>query len=207
MNSDSTSIAQSEDDCFEKNNATASGKTIVLGVTGSIAAYKAADLASLLVKAGHRVHALLTHGAAAFVTPLTLQTMTRQPVICSWEDESRGWQPGHIALAQAADLLLIAPATAHALAQLAHGLAPDPLMATYLALPRGTPVLLAPAMNSKMWSHPATQRNLAQLRADGCTVIEPSSGLLACGDEGIGRLAAVEDIAAAAAALLGAAMD
>lgn len=174
----------------------------MLGVTGSIAAYKTADLASLLVKAGHTVHALLSHGATSFVTPLTMQTMTRQPVICSWEDEARSWQPGHIALAQAADLLLIAPATAHALAQLAQGLAPDPLTATYLALPRTTPVLLAPAMNGKMWLHPATQRNMTQLRADGCHVIEPSSGLLACGDEGVGRLAPVEDIAAAVCQLL-----
>lgn len=169
---------------------------IVLGITGSIAAYKAADLASQLVKLGHEVHVVMTHSATEFITPLTLQTLTRQPVLVSLEDEKQSWKPGHIDLADRADLLLVAPATANAIGNFANGLAPDPLTSIYLALPRATPVLIAPAMNGKMWLHPATQRNLAQLTADGCQFIGPAEGDLACGYEGIGRLAPVEEILA-----------
>jgi len=171
--------------------------TIVLGITGSIAAYKAADLASQLVKRGHRVDVVMTRTAAEFITPLTLQTLTRRPVLVSLEDEKQAWKPGHIELADGADLLLVAPATADALGHFANGLAPDSLSSVYLALPRATPVLLAPAMNGKMWDHPATRRNVATLRADGCQFVEPAEGDLACGYQGIGRLAAVEDILAA----------
>ncbi len=175
---------------------------ILLGITGSIAACKAADIASQLVKAGHEVHALMTHCATRFVAPLTLQTLTRNPVLAGPDDESHAWKPGHIDLADRAALLLVAPATANTLAQFAHGLAPDPLSATYLALPRSTPVLIAPAMNGKMWLHPATQRNVAQLAADGCHFVGPATGDLACGYQGPGRLAPVEQILAAAAALV-----
>jgi phosphopantothenoylcysteine decarboxylase/phosphopantothenoylcysteine decarboxylase/phosphopantothenate--cysteine ligase len=171
--------------------------TIVLGITGSIAAYKAADLASQLVKRGHEVHVVMTRAAAEFITPLTLQTLTRRPVLVSLDDEKQAWKPGHIELADGADLFLVAPATADALGHFANGLAPDPLSSVYLALPRATPVLLAPAMNGKMWDHPATRRNVATLRADGCHFVEPAEGDLACGYQGVGRLAAIEDILAA----------
>jgi phosphopantothenoylcysteine decarboxylase len=169
---------------------------IVLGISGSIAAYKAADLASQLVKQGHEVHVVMTRAATEFITPLTLQTLTRQPVLVSLEDEKQSWKPGHIDLADRADLLLVAPATANILGNFANGLSPDPLSSIYLALPRKTPVLIAPAMNGKMWLHPATQRNVAQLEADGCRFIGPVEGELACGYEGIGRLAPVEKILA-----------
>ena len=174
---------------------------IVLGISGSIAAYKAADLTSQLVKQGHTVHAVMTRSATEFITPLTLQTLTRHPVLVSLEDEKNSWKPGHIELADKADLLLLAPASANLLGQLANGLAPDPLTSVYLALPRSTPVLIAPAMNGKMWQHPATQRNVSQLKNDGCQFIDPAEGELACGYEGIGRLATVEDILARVAAI------
>lgn len=174
---------------------------IVLGISGSIAAYKAADLASQLVKLGHEVHVVMTRSAVEFIAPLTFQTLTRQPVLVSLEDEKQSWKPGHIELADQADLLLVAPATANTLANFANGLAPDTLSSIYLALPRTTPVLIAPAMNGKMWLHPATQRNLAQLSADGCTFVGPAEGDLACGYEGIGRLAPVEEILAGIAEL------
>lgn len=170
---------------------------IVLGISGSIAAYKAADLASQLVKRGHEVRVVMTRSATEFVTPLTLQTLTRQPVLVTLEDEKHSWRPGHIQLADGADLFLVAPASANVLGNFANGLSPDPLSSVYLALPRTTPVLIAPAMNGKMWLHPATQRNIARLKEDGCTFIGPVEGELACGYEGIGRLAAVEEILAA----------
>lgn len=173
---------------------------IVLGIAGSIAAYKAADIASQLVKSGHHVHAVMTRAACEFITPLTLQTLTRNPVLVSLEDEKQSWKPGHIELADSADLFLVAPASAHLLAEFANGLAPDPLTSIYLALPRTTPVIIAPAMNGKMWLHPATQRNLATLKADGCHFVEPAEGFLACGYEGKGRLAAVDEILAEVAA-------
>jgi len=172
---------------------------ILLGITGSIAAYKAADLASQLVKAGHEVHTVMTRAATEFITPLTLQTLTRQPVLVTLEDEKQSWKPGHIELADLADLFLVAPLSANVLAEFANGLAPDPLTSCYLALPRTTRVLLAPAMNGKMWLHPATQRNVAQLRADGCEFVGPDTGDLACGYQGIGRMAPVEEILRAVA--------
>ncbi len=169
---------------------------IVLGISGSIASYKAADLASQLVKLGHEVHVVMTRSATEFITPLTLQTLTRQPVLVSLEDEKQSWKPGHIELADHADLFVVAPASANVIGNFANGLAPDPLASIYLALPRTTPVLIAPAMNGKMWLHPATRRNVARLTEDGCRFIGPSQGDLACGYEGIGRLAAVEEILA-----------
>lgn len=174
---------------------------ITLGITGSIAAYKAADLASQLVKLGHVVDVVMTRSATEFITPLTLQTLTRQPVLVSLEDETQSWKPGHIELADQCDLFLVAPATANIIGAFANGLAPDPLSSIYLALPKDTPRLIAPAMNGKMWLHPATQRNVAQLIADGCAFIDPAEGDLACGYEGIGRLADINDILAAVAAV------
>jgi len=167
---------------------------IILGITGSIAAYKAADLASQLVKQGHSVHAVMTRSATEFITPLTLQTLTRNPVVVSLEDEKQSWKPSHIDLADQADLFLVAPATANVLANFANGNAPDPLSSIYLALPRTTRVLIAPAMNGKMWLHPATQRNVDRLKQDGCGFVGPAEGELACGYEGIGRLSSVEEI-------------
>jgi phosphopantothenoylcysteine decarboxylase/phosphopantothenoylcysteine decarboxylase/phosphopantothenate--cysteine ligase len=172
--------------------------TIVLGITGSIAAYKAADLASQLVKAGHEVHAVMTRAATEFITPLTLQVLTRNPVLVTLEDEKQSWKPGHIELADRADLFLVAPASADVIGNFANGLAPDPLSSIYLALPRTTAVVIAPAMNGKMWQHPAVQRNVARLQEDGCRFIGPAEGDLACGYQGIGRMAPVEEILAAA---------
>lgn len=175
---------------------------VVLGITGSIAAYKAADLTSQLTKAGHQVHCVMTRTATEFITPLTLQVLSRHPVLVTLEDEKNSWKPGHIELADTADLFLVAPACADTLGQFANGLSPDPLSSIYLALPRTTPTLIAPAMNGKMWHHPATQRNLATLQQDGCHVIDPAEGDLACGYQGTGRLAPVEDIVAASQKLL-----
>jgi phosphopantothenoylcysteine decarboxylase/phosphopantothenate--cysteine ligase len=173
---------------------------IVLGVSGSIAAYKAADLTSRLAKRGHDVHVVMTRNATEFVAPLTFQTLSRNPVTVSVFDEKKTWHPGHIALADRAQLLLIAPATANVLAKLSYGIADDALSAISLATL--APVLVAPAMNGKMWQHPATQENVARLRARGVEFIGPEEGLLACGYEGIGRLWNVEDIAARAEAIL-----
>lgn len=168
---------------------------IILGVTGSIAAFKAADIASQLVKRGHDVHVVMTREAAEFLTPLTLQVLSKNPVTVDMFDEKESWRPGHIAMADNADLLLVAPATAHLIAQFAHGLAPDTLTAIYLAT--RAPVLVAPAMNGKMWQHPATQSNVATLRERGVAFIGPDDGMLACGYEGVGRLWPVEGILAA----------
>ncbi len=173
---------------------------IILGVTGSIAAYKAADLTSLLTKAGHEVTCVLTSEALEFVTPLTLQTLSRRHVITDLFAEKNGWQPSHIHLADTADLLLIAPATANILAAMAYGFANDAL--TAIALATRAPILIAPAMNGKMWQHPATQHNVQMLRERGAHFVEPAEGLLACGYEGIGRLAPIEDIVSAAHCVL-----
>ncbi len=170
-------------------------KRIVLGVTGSIAAFKAADIASRLVKAGHQVNVVMTTDAQAFITPLTLQTLSKQPVVTGFYDEKQAWCPGHIELADAADLMLIAPATAHCLAQLAQGLAQDTL--TAVALATRASMLIAPAMNGNMWLHPATQRNVATLQEWQVDFEGPDPhGMLACGYEGVGRLAPVEAIVA-----------
>lgn len=171
-------------------------KRILLGISGSIAAYKAAELASRLVRLGHAVDVVMTRHATEFVTPLTMQTLTRRAVLVSLEDEKQSWKPGHIELADAADVFLCAPATANTLANFAHGLAPDSLSSVYLALPRETPVYLAPAMNGKMWLHPATLRNVEVLKGDGCRIIGPGTGDLACGYQGPGRMAEVDEILA-----------
>ncbi len=171
-------------------------KLIVLGVTGSIAAYKAADIASQLVKLGADVHAVMTKEATRFLAPLTLQTLSRNPVGVDLWDEGQGWQPGHIELADKADLLLVAPATAHTIACFALGLAPDLLTSIYLATAAKAPVMIAPAMNGKMLDHPATRHNLKLLRDRNHIIIEPDQGLLACGYEGKGKLSSVEKIIA-----------
>jgi len=177
-------------------------KNIVLGVTGSIAAHKAADLASALTKAGHHVRVVMTADAQRFITPLPFKTLSRHPVITDLYDEEEGWKPTHIRLADEADLLLVAPATANVMAKLAHGLADDALTCIALALNPKAKILLAPAMNGKMWLHAATQENVATLKARGVAFIGPEEGMLSCGYEGIGRLWPVEQIAAHAQELI-----
>ena len=179
-----------------------SPRLAVLGVTGSIAAHRAADLASLLVKAGHIVRVVMTADAQRFITPLPFKTLSRGPVITDLYDEEEGWKPAHIRLADEADLLLVAPATANVIAKLALGLADDALTCVALALNPKAKLVLAPAMNGKMWLHPATQQHVATLKARGAEFLGPDEGMLSCGYEGIGRLLPVEQIAARAGALL-----
>jgi phosphopantothenoylcysteine synthetase/decarboxylase len=171
---------------------------IILGVTGSIAAHKAADLASLLTKAKRDVRVVMTADAQKFIMPLPFKTLTRNPVVTNLYDEDEGWKPTHIELADAADLLLIAPATANVIAKLAHGIADDALTCIALALNPKAKILIAPAMNGKMWLHPATQANVKILKSRGVEFIGPDEGMLSCGYEGIGRLWPVEKIAARA---------
>src|SRR5437667_2590718 len=142
-------------------------KNIVLGVTGSIAAHKAADLASLLTKQGCELRVVMTADALHFITPLPFKTLSRHAVITDLYDEEEGWQPTHIKLADEADLLLVAPATANILAKLAHGIADDALTCIALALNPQAKILIAPAMNGKMWQHPATQENVKTLQKRG----------------------------------------
>lgn len=174
---------------------------IVLGVTGSIAAHKAIEVASQLTKAGRRVQVVLTADAQRFVQPLPFKTLSRQPVVTDLYDEEEGWRPTHIRLADEAALLLVAPATANTLAKLALGLADDALSCLALALNPQAKVLLAPAMNGKMWLHPATQGHVTTLRSRGAEFIGPEEGLLSCGYEGLGRLWPVEGIVSRALAL------
>lgn len=173
---------------------------VILGVTASIAAYKAADLASRLRKEGANVFVVMTPDATQFIGALTLQTLSRNPVVTNLFDEKNGWQPGHIELADKAALLLIAPATAQILAEMALGMTSNALGA--IALATRAPILIAPAMNGKMWTHPATQGHVATLKSRGAEFIGPEEGLLACGYEGIGRLWNVDGIVAKARELL-----
>jgi phosphopantothenoylcysteine decarboxylase len=179
-------------------------KNIVLGVTGSIAAHKAVDIASLLTKDGCDVHVVMTADAQRFITPLPFKTMSRHPVVTDLYDEEEGWKPAHIELADNADLLLIAPATANILAKLAHGIADDALTCIALALQPNARVLVAPAMNGKMWQHAATQANVATLKERRVEFVGPEEGMLSCGYEGVGRLALVERVVDRARALLAA---
>ena len=178
-----------------------SAPVIIVGVTGSIAAYKAADLVSKLGKRGFEVHVVMTHGAQEFITPLTMQTLSKNPVVTS-VFESGDWKPTHIDLADRAALLLIAPATANILAELAHGLAGNPLCE--IALATLAPVLIAPAMNGKMWQHAATRQNVALLKSRGVEFIGPEDGMLACGYEGAGRLWSTDDIVERASQIIAA---
>jgi phosphopantothenoylcysteine synthetase/decarboxylase len=180
----------------------ANAKNILLGVTGSIAAHKAADLASQLTKQGCAVHVIMTADALRFITPLPFKTLSRHPVVTDLYDEEEGWKPAHIELADQADLLLVAPATANTLAKLALGIANDALSCVALALNPKARILIAPAMNGKMWLHPATQQNVATLKSRGAEFIGPEEGLLSCGYEGLGRLWPVEKVAQRALELL-----
>jgi len=179
------------------------GKNIVLGVTGSIAAHKAADLASLLAKQGCEVRVVMTADALRFITALPFKTLSRHPVVTDLYDEEEGWRPTHIKLADEADLLLIAPATANIIAKMAHGIADDAITCIALAINAKAKTLIAPAMNGKMWLHPATQQNAASLKARGAEFIGPDEGLLSCGYEGLGRLWPVEKIAGRVMDLMG----
>lgn len=176
---------------------------VVLAVTGSIAAHRAVEVASQLVKAGCCVRVVMTADAQRFVTPLPFKTLSRGPVVTDLYDEEEGWKPSHVRLADEADLLLVAPATANTLARLAHGLADDALGCIALALNPDVPVLVAPAMNGKMWLHPATQANVATLAGRGVEFLGPDTGLLSCGYEGVGRMLGVEAIVARVLAVLG----
>ncbi|WP_284638926.1 bifunctional phosphopantothenoylcysteine decarboxylase/phosphopantothenate--cysteine ligase CoaBC [Paenibacillus silviterrae] len=171
------------------------GKTIVLGVSGGIAVFKAAALTSKLAQAGAKVQVILTESASKFVTPLTFQTLSRQPVAIDTFDEKDPSVVQHIDLADRADLVVIAPATANIIGKMAHGLADDMLSTTLLATT--APILVAPAMNVHMYTHPAVQENLKTLADRGVYFVEPGTGQLACGYVGKGRLAEPEEILAA----------
>ena len=175
------------------------GRKIVIGVTGSIAAYKACELVRLFVKNGDDVHVVMTDHALEFVTPLTFRTLSRNPVQNRMFTEPLSWKPDHIGLAESADLLVVAPATANILAKMAHGLADDLLSS--VALATKAPVLVAPAMNTGMWENPATQANMDTLKARGVRFVQPGDGDLACGTAGVGRMSEPAEIFAAAQAL------
>ncbi|MCD8346885.1 MAG: bifunctional phosphopantothenoylcysteine decarboxylase/phosphopantothenate--cysteine ligase CoaBC [Lachnospiraceae bacterium] len=168
------------------------GKTILLGVTGSIAAYKAANLASLLRKQHADVHVILTKNGGQFITPVTFETLTGNKCLIDTFDRNFQFQVEHVELAKRADLALVAPASANTIAKLAYGMADDMLTTTILACT--CPKLVAPAMNTRMYENPVTQRNLHTLEAYGWTVIEPASGHLACGDEGKGKFPDEQEI-------------
>lgn len=161
--------------------------TVVLAVTGSISAYKACEIVRLLVKDSIDVRVAMTDAATKFVTPLTFQTLSKNPVSLDPFVPFGAWEPGHIALATRADVYAVAPATADVIAKLANGLADD--IVTSTALATRAPLLIAPAMNTLMWEHPATQANVETLRKRGATFVEAAPGELACGATGKGRLA------------------
>ncbi len=174
-------------------NRTIRSRELLLGVSGSIAAYKAAELVSLLGKRGVSVTVLMTAGAAQFIGPLTLATLSRRPVVTDLFDPACP-DVEHIQMTERADAMLIAPATANILAKLAAGIADCPVTTAALALKPSTPLILAPAMNTRMWEHPATRENLRRLKSRGARIVPPAEGLLACGTVGVGKLAALEDI-------------
>ncbi len=168
------------------------GKVVAVGITGGIAAYKAADLVSRLVKLGAEVHVMMTAAATKFVNPLTFRTLSQHPVMVDMFDEPGEWNVRHVALTQKANLFVIAPATANIIGKIANGIADDFLTTTVMAA--CCPVMLAPAMNVNMFQNPVLQANLQRLQDIGYRLIEPAEGRLACGDIGKGRLAEVEDI-------------
>jgi phosphopantothenoylcysteine decarboxylase/phosphopantothenate--cysteine ligase len=194
------STRQDSNESFEDFNPL-QGKTVLLGISGGIAAYKACDIASSLRRSGADVHAVLTTNAREFVTQLSLQTITRNPAHCEQYGPNADWRPEHIDLAKKADLILIAPATADIIAKMAHGICDDLL--TTMVLASSAKVMVAPAMNPRMLEHPATQHNLEiiqnKYRYD---IIQPDYGEVACGDIGSGKMASVESIVASVGAKL-----
>ena len=175
--------------------------SILLGVTGSIAAYRSAELVRLIKTAGWDLHVVMTEAATRFVGPMTFQTLSQNPVLVDQFDDS-AWRPEHILASEKADVFLIAPCTANVMAKLAHGLADDLLTSTALACP--APLMIAPAMNVHMWNHPATQANLKTLVERGAQIVDVEEGDLACGYRGAGRMAAPNDILKALTSLLNA---
>lgn len=173
---------------------------VVVGVSGGIAAYKSAELVSRLRKAGVSVHVIMTENATRFVAPLTFETLSNHPVVTDTFARPETWEVEHIALAKRADVFVIAPATANIMAKLACGIADDMLSTTALATK--APMLIAPAMNTGMWTAEATQQNLRTLKARGVRFIGPEGGFLACGDTGAGRMSEPKDIFDAVMALL-----
>ena len=170
-------------------------KTVVLGVTGSIAAYKAADIASKLTQAGARVEVIMTKSATEFIGPLTFRNLTGRQVVTDMFDLASEFSVEHVALAEAADIVVIAPATANIIAKLAGGIADDMLSCTVLATE--APVIIAPAMNVNMYQNTITQENLVKLKVRGFTIVDPEYGRLASGKTGMGRLAELEKITTA----------
>jgi phosphopantothenoylcysteine decarboxylase/phosphopantothenate--cysteine ligase len=167
-------------------------KSILVGITGSIAAYKGVEIVSKLVQEGALVDVVMTESAKHFVGPLTFQALTRRKVYCQMFDLSFLPDPGHISLAERAELALISPATANVIGKLANGIADDLLTSTMLAV--RCPVLIAPAMNDKMYTHPAVQQNIQRLKQMGYNFVDPEEGYLACGIPGVGRLASIDKI-------------
>lgn len=168
---------------------------IVLGVSGSIAAYKAAELVRMMKKTDWLVSVIMTRSATRFVGELTFQTLSQNPVLVNEFEHTESWNPSHVALADWADVLVIAPCTANVIAKLAHGLADDALTSTALACK--APLVIAPAMNENMWLHPATQDNLRIIKSRRAIVVAPQYGQLACGWTGEGRLAPLDEIMSA----------
>jgi len=180
-------------------------KTVVLGITGSIAAYKAAEIASKLTGGGAKVEVIMTEAATRFITPLTLRSITHRPVVTDMFEPASEFSLEHISLAEAADAVLIAPATANIIAKLAAGIADDMLCCTVLATK--APVIVAPAMDVNMFQNSITQDNLAKLKARGFTIVDPAYGRLASGKMGLGRLAEVEQIIGTIKQILGRSED
>ena len=176
------------------------GREVVLGVTGGIAAYKASEVVSRLRKLGASVHVIMTKNAMEFVQPLTFETLSNHPVVTDTFDRRAPWEVEHIALAKRAEVFVVVPATANILAKMACGIADDMLSTTLLATK--SPILVAPAMNTGMWTAEATRQNMAALRARGVHVVGPDAGCLACGDTGSGRMSTPADIVEAVTALL-----
>ncbi len=173
--------------CFENVN-------VILGVTGSIAAYKACELVREFIKRGAVVNVVMTKNACEFVAPLTFQTLSKNPVTLSLFDQIDDWKPEHISLAERSDVFVVAPATANVIAKYACGIADDALTSELLAFNKK--VVVAPAMNSAMYLHSATQENIEKLKSRGVVFVEPEEGELACGTSGIGRLASISKIIA-----------
>ena len=181
------------------------GREIVLGVTGGIAAYKSAEIVSRLRHMGASVHVIMTKNATEFISPLTFRTLSANPVVTDTFDAPEYWNVEHVALAKLAEVFVVAPATANILAKMAAGIADDMLSTTLLATK--APVLAAPAMNTGMWTAPATQENIRTLKARGVHFVGPDSGILACGDTGAGRMSEPEEIVEAIRQLLAACHD
>lgn len=175
-------------------------RNVVLGVTGSIAAYKAVELLRNMQGEGWNIHVVMTRSATEFVTALTFRTLSRNPVGVEMFDTAGEWMPEHISIADLADVVVIAPCTANVIAKIAHGIADDLLTCTVLATE--APLVIAPAMNVKMWNNPATQTNAKILKSRGICIVDPGSGDLACGYQGKGRMAVLDKIMSAVKACL-----